>query len=382
MGNELAIRDTSGFTSDQVSLIKSMIAVGCSDDELQLFLYTCKRTGLDPLAKQIYAIKRWNKAAGRDVMTVQTSIDGYRLIADRTGKLAGISDYLFEEPDGAKYPLKATVTVKKLLDGGIIADFTATARWGEYVQTYKDGNPSGMWVKMPFLMLGKCAEALALRKAFPADLSGVYTAEEMQQADNAAQGEAVHAEVERQKGTTLTVTPFTGRVEDIPGYVPPELDWSYNATTGVLICRIVEVKEKATAKKREYLVLKLNQPIEGQTSATYFHTSLRAELLAAVGKVCKFMVSMSKDRKFVNVDDVLEVDGVAILKPADPNVETQARLLASMLDMTEHDLKNLYTKWCDSSWPLTLQKLKDEQQARYSAAGNEPAEAEGMRTND
>jgi hypothetical protein len=126
-------------------------------------------------------VKRWNSQAGREVAVIQTGIDGYRLIADRTGKLAGISDVEYEEFDDR--PRKATVTVKKIV-GGQIQEFTATARWSEYVQSKKDGTPNGMWAKMPFLMLGKCAEALALRKAFPADLSGVYTNEEMMQAED------------------------------------------------------------------------------------------------------------------------------------------------------------------------------------------------------
>src|ERR1700743_2658465 len=201
MATSLAVLTDSDFSQEKIELIKRTIAVGTTNDELQLFLYASKKTGLDPLTRQIYAVKRWNQAAGREVMTVQTGIDGYRLIADRTGKLAGISDYAYDSEEG-KNPNKASVTVKKLLEGGVIAEFTATARWSEYVQL-KNGKPTTMWEKMPYLMLGKCAEALALRKAFPADLSGVYTAEEMSQADNDQQRDAVFTEVERQKGNPL-----------------------------------------------------------------------------------------------------------------------------------------------------------------------------------
>ena len=154
MTTELAT--TEGWTPEQLALIKSMFAKDMSNDELQLFLYTAKRCGLDPLARQIYAVKRGGK------LTIQTGIDGYRLIADRTGKLAGISDYSFaHDTEGQKYPSAATVTVKKLISPTMVADFTATARWGEY----NAGGP--MWQKMPYLMLEKCSEALALRKAFP-----------------------------------------------------------------------------------------------------------------------------------------------------------------------------------------------------------------------
>src|SRR6266705_1858982 len=140
MTTSLAQLTDSDFSREKIELIKRTIAVGATDDELQLFLYTCKKTGLDPLARQIYAIKRWNKAAGRDVMTIQTAIDGYRVIADRTGKLAGISDYTFDSED-KPFPAKASVTVLKRVDG-FNAEFTATARWGEY----NAGGP--MWAKM------------------------------------------------------------------------------------------------------------------------------------------------------------------------------------------------------------------------------------------
>lgn len=169
------------YSEEKIALIKQTVAVGATDLELQLFLYTAKRTGLDPLTRQIYAIKRWNSQAGKETMTIQTGIDGYRLIADRTNKLAGIADAVFDTEE-APHPGKATVTVTKIIDG-MKCEFTASARWSEYVQTKKGGDPTAMWVKMPYLMLGKCAEALALRKAFPADLSGVYTFEEMSQAD-------------------------------------------------------------------------------------------------------------------------------------------------------------------------------------------------------
>lgn len=178
MSTELVVHD---LTREKVELIKQTVAKGATDLELDLFLHACKRTGLDPLMKQIYAIKRWNSAEKKEVLSFQTGIDGYRLIADRTGKYAGSDEPTYEiGSDG--FPDVASVTVTKLVDG-VPCKFAAAARWNEYVQTTKEGQPTSMWKKMPFLMLGKCAEALALRKAFPAELSGVYTHEEMMQAD-------------------------------------------------------------------------------------------------------------------------------------------------------------------------------------------------------
>jgi phage recombination protein Bet len=188
MTTELAVRENGSvpsvsWTPEQVDLIKRTIAVDATNDELQLFLYQAKRTGLDPLSRQIHFVKRQDKG------TIQTAIDGYRLIADRTGKYAGNDDYVFDEglpqythmQTGRGNPATATATVYKMV-GGIRTAFTATAAWGEYAPA--NDKQAFMWKKMPYLMIGKCAEALALRKAFPAELSGVYTNEEMMQADS------------------------------------------------------------------------------------------------------------------------------------------------------------------------------------------------------
>lgn len=163
------------FNREQIDLIKQTVANGTTDNELKLFLYTAKRTGLDPLLKQIHAVKRWSKKDNRDVMSIQTGIDGYRLIADRTGAYAGNDDYEF---DSEENPTTAKARVWKIVNG-IRCPFEATARWSQY---YPGDAQGFMWKKMPHVMLGKCAEALALRKAFPAEMAGVYTAEEMAQA--------------------------------------------------------------------------------------------------------------------------------------------------------------------------------------------------------
>lgn len=154
------------------------------DEDLFYFLYVAKRTGLDPLVRQIYAVYRWDTRLGREKMTIQTGIDGMRLVAQRQGDYAGQDDAKYlPEDESTKYPVKATVTVYKFMQGTRVP-FTATARWGEYVQLDKQGKPMGLWDKMPYLMLAKCAEALALRKAFPNELSGIYSEEEMAQSKN------------------------------------------------------------------------------------------------------------------------------------------------------------------------------------------------------
>jgi len=176
------------FDREQLDVLKSTVASGTSDAEFALFVQVCQSTGLNPFQRQIYAIVRdtWNPQTRQKEpkMTIQTGIDGYRLIAARTGQHAGTDDAVFGPEDDAGHPAWAQVTVYRFLPNGYKAPFTATARWSEYCQSTRDGKLTGMWSNMPYGQLAKCAESLALRKAFPAELSGVYTREEMAQADS------------------------------------------------------------------------------------------------------------------------------------------------------------------------------------------------------
>ncbi|MGW9299388.1 phage recombination protein Bet [Streptomyces cyaneofuscatus] len=192
-GGSLAIRpDQTGWTDNQAAVLRQS---GISDDvtaaELAGFLHLCQRTQLDPFSRQIYLIGRKDKRANRVVFTPQTGIDGYRVIAHRviaeTRETFGYEDTLWCDSNGQwrdvwladAAPSAAKVTV--LRNG---QRFSAVALYREYVQTDWNGNPTRMWKNMGANQIAKCAEALALRKAFPHDLAGVYTAEEMAQADN------------------------------------------------------------------------------------------------------------------------------------------------------------------------------------------------------
>ena len=163
------------WTPEQTQLISTTIAPGCSGDELRLFAYACQRTGLDPFSKQIYAIKRGGK------MTIQAGIDGLRSIAERTGQLDGSETFWCGDDGqwqdvwlGAKPPAAAKTIIHRK---GASHPFVGVARFADY------NAGQGLWTKMPAAMIAKCSEALALRKAFPADLSGVYSADEMQQTE-------------------------------------------------------------------------------------------------------------------------------------------------------------------------------------------------------
>ena len=181
------------YTREQIDLIKRQVAVGVTDDELRLFLYQCQRTGLDALTKQIYAIKR----GGR--LTIQTAIDGFRLIAQRTGDYRGqvgpfwcgangiwADVWLSNEP-----PVAAKVGVwRKEFQEPV----WGVARTDAYAARNERGQLSGLWRTMADTMVAKCAEALALRKAFPHELSGIYSGDEIaEQAVDHETGEIVQA---------------------------------------------------------------------------------------------------------------------------------------------------------------------------------------------
>lgn len=159
------------FSGEQLNLIKETICKGASTEQMQLFLEICRRRGLDPFTKQIYFVKGQGMA----------SIDGLRLIAERTGKYEGQEGPFWCGKDGEwldvwiessknDKPYAARVGVyrkdfRKVLWG--------IARWESYSQT------TSVWNKMPDVMISKCAESLALRKAFPQELSGMYSRDEM-----------------------------------------------------------------------------------------------------------------------------------------------------------------------------------------------------------
>ena len=211
-----AIELASTLTDEQVRLIKDTIIPGASDDELALFVNQANRTRLDPFAKQIYSIKRYSSVTHSQVYQVQISIDGARLVAQRSGEYAGQTPTYWCGADGIWVdvwlqdvpPKAAKVGVYR---NGFVEALTAVALWDQYAVKDKDGKLTTMWKKMGSLMLGKCAEMLALRRAFPMELSGLYSTEEMDQAGGevAAGGVGPIGTTPSTEGPGVSATPTT-----------------------------------------------------------------------------------------------------------------------------------------------------------------------------
>lgn len=171
-----ALASAGDFGEEHKRVVKDAFCAGATDLEFALLWQGAKSRGLDPVRKQIHFVKRRDDMRGCDVWSSQVSIDGFRSIAEGTGRYDGQDEPEYEmDPEGGGVLVARVKVYKK----GVGRPFVGVARWEEFAGLKRDGSPTYMWAKMPFHMLAKCAEALALRKAFPEELCGLYAPEEM-----------------------------------------------------------------------------------------------------------------------------------------------------------------------------------------------------------
>jgi phage recombination protein Bet len=193
-----------------------------TDQEMDLFAMVALRMRLDPFQKQIYAVKRQGK------VTFQTGIDGFRSSAEETGQYRGSEEPEYGPMIGSNpvHPEWARVTVLRRMPDGELVRQSATAYWDEYVVT---GSQGFQWTKMPRVMLAKCAEAAAFRKAFPKRFAQVYESAEMQQAEAVEQATPVAPLTHRDRiaaqraaleATTAAPAALTGATEGAPAAQP------------------------------------------------------------------------------------------------------------------------------------------------------------------
>lgn len=175
--------------AELIDVLESSFYPGAKHESIALVLGYCRAAGLDPMQRPVHIVPMWDSKRGgmRDV--VMPGIGLYRTGAARTGQYAGIDEPVFG-PDVTEtigrvpvtYPQWCRVTVKRALPSGAIVEFSAREFWRECYAAKggkeRDVSPNAMWAKRPYGMLAKCAEAQALRKAFP-ELGSAPTAEEM-----------------------------------------------------------------------------------------------------------------------------------------------------------------------------------------------------------
>jgi phage recombination protein Bet len=262
MSKEMVIKSDRSeaivWQPDQVQLIKDTICKGASDNELKLFLHVSQKTGLDPFVRQIYSIARWDSRLGKEVHQTMVSIDGARLVAERSGKYKGQKGPFWCGKDGVWKEAWLDNTPPAAAKVGVIREgfdepLWGVATWLQYVQTNKQGQPTPMWSKMGPVMLAKCAEMLALRKAFPQDLSGLYEQSEMDQAtvvveEPKSQAPKIDPEHDKMvlKILNLSSEATTGFDKDQKGHFMKEF-WGVSS--------LVELKKKSLGELKDISIL-------------------------------------------------------------------------------------------------------------------------------
>lgn len=290
------------LSHSDLATIRQAIFKDCTESELKLFLHDCQRQGVHPLDRMIHPTVRTDRKSGKRTYTAITSIDLFRSRAEDTGEYAGNDDPIFSgEPKSVAF--KASVTVYKIVKG-VRCPFTATARWSEYKP-----EPPGdfMWNRMPCGQLGKCAEALALRKAFPRQLSKLYVQEEMEQAGvkpPPPENEEKIIEAESAPVEPLIVPDQNeGAPDDGPDQPPPIYDPNDPNIVDIHILKV------ATSNGRG-ICFRICDPqgkIIGDEDIWWntFHKGCFDRLAGSIGRHVVVSTSKSKDGKYTNIEDVV-----------------------------------------------------------------------------
>ena len=166
--------------------LREAVFPAASDEMIAVAVDYCKARNLDPLKKPVHIVETWDSAQRKMVETIWPSITELRITATRTGEFAGKDETAYgpdiEESVGGikmKYPEWCQVTVYRLVNGERCAFPGEKVYWKEAFAGKKGGEPNAMWKKRPYGQLAKCAEAAALRAAFPEEVGEGVTAEEM-----------------------------------------------------------------------------------------------------------------------------------------------------------------------------------------------------------
>lgn len=192
-----AIAHYQDITPKQQALLRNTLCKGADDDELALYITVCNRKQLDPFSGQIHGVKRWDSESRTKVMRYQTGIDGFRIMAHRSGVFGGMDPIQWCADDGVWRDVWLARTAPRAAKARVYRTdrerpIEVIAYWDMYVQVKQDGKPNQRWENGGPHMLAKCAEALAIRQAFPIECGGVYTDDELGRTDD---DDAIDAEI-------------------------------------------------------------------------------------------------------------------------------------------------------------------------------------------
>ena len=264
------------WTPDQEDMIRRTYAHGANQDEFAVLLEIAKTHGLNPIKNQIYFVKRY--AAGRgEVWSTQVAIDGMRAKAERTARYEGQDEPEYEEREGKLLLCKVRVYRKDWPRPCV-----GVAYFEEYVQRTKEGRPTKFWAEKPRLMLAKCAEALALRKAFPDELGGLYTSDEI--GDEAPQ----RIEVQQEPSRATIKYDQDGVVRELPAKpVPVPVAPASEPKTTCDLRPIVEAINAATttaeldAAKKPAVAQRASMSRDDQATVSFAISEAKARIASA-----------------------------------------------------------------------------------------------------
>lgn len=324
-------------TQEQVNIARATVANGLNDDQFAVYLYNCQRQGVHPLDGLIVPIIR--KDDGKEKLTFVTTVDLLRSRAAETNEYAGSDDPTFEYAENNR-PTAATVTVWRFVQGQKCS-FTATARYDEYFPGEKQGF---MWKSKPHVMLGKCAEGLALRKAFPKQLAGLYLEEELQkEVDkprerkpapppvgnvkcsecNATGGHLPKCSKRQQQaskdeptvcascgktGSHEATCKYAAKSAVVEGEVVSDL-----TKAALMILKVEDLLKKADAKgKREpYLRISVVTPSNEEFMLYYWHETARPYLTNKEAEGKTMLCEYKSGGQYKSLENVIELNGVA-----------------------------------------------------------------------
>lgn len=334
------------ITSEQVKIARDTVAKGLDDNQFAVYLYNCQRQGVHPLDGLIVPVLRTDD--GQKKLTFVTTVDLLRSRAAETDDYAGSDDPFFEyaaDNEGNKKPVAATVTIWKFVHGEKCA-FTATARYDEYYPGDKQGF---MWRSKPHVMLGKCAEGLAIRKAFPKQLAGLYLEEELAKENKPArtskpaekpvgnvkcsQCNAIGGHLPSCPTKKAPVAERASPKEDtmcgdcgaVNGHKPEckyfkkEVTAELMTETVVVINSIEKKETKADkGKQKPFLVMAVTDRENLDYFMYVWHQSLFQYLKPKQMMTCQFSTRTQGDKTFCSLEKVTELAGVTFVdnKPA------------------------------------------------------------------